>query len=63
MIVYPIDSFQYHLTQFYHDVPNWLLSILYDPILSLCTQLTTFKTKSPNFIIVYPIDSFQDHMA
>ena len=26
------------------------------------TQLTPFKTISPNFIIVYPIDSFQDHM-
>ena len=79
IIVYPIDSFQDHLTQFYHCVPNWLLSRPFDQfyhcvpnwllsrpfdlILSLCTQLTPFKTIWPDFIIVYPIDSFQDHLT
>ena len=29
-IVYSIDSFQDHMIQFYHCVPNWLLSIPYD---------------------------------
>ena len=61
-IVYPIDSFQDHLSQFYHCLPNWL-SRPFDLILSLCTQLTPFKTIWPNFIIVYPIDSFQDHLT
>ena len=34
-IVYSIDSFQDHLIQFYHDVPNWLFSISYDKIFVL----------------------------
>ena len=63
IIVYPIDSFQDHLTWFYHCVPNWLLSRPFDLILSLCTQLTPFKTIWPDFCIVYPIDSFQDHLT
>ena len=61
-IVYPIDSFQHHLTKFYHCVPYWLLSRPFDQILSLCTELNPFKTIWPNFIIVYPIDSFEDHI-
>ena len=52
-IVYSVDSFQYHMTQFYHCVPNWLLSIPYDKIFVLCTQLTPFKTIWPNFCIMY----------
>ena len=48
-IVYPTDSFQDHLAQFYHCVPSWLLSRPFDPILSLCTQLTPFKTIWPKF--------------
>ena len=31
--------------------------------ISLCTQLTPFKTIWPNFTIVYTIDCFQDHMT
>ena len=61
-IVYPIDSFQDHLTQFYHCVPNWLLSRPFDLIMFVY-PMTPFKTTSPNFIIVYPIDSFQDHLT
>ena len=75
--VYPIDSFQDHMTWFLHGVPifthmdsfqdqcvpNWLLSRPYDLIFALCTQLTPFKTIWPNFINVYPIYSFQDHMT
>ena len=49
VIVYPIDSFQDHLTYFYivctiesfQDHMTWFLS--------LCTQLTPFKTIWPNF--------------
>ena len=63
IIVYPIDSFEHHVTCFLYCVPNWLLSRPFDPIVSLCTQLTPFKTIWPNFIIVYPIDSFQDHLT
>ena len=79
IIVYPIDSFQDHMTWFlycvpklllsrpfdlnYHWVPNELLSRPFHLIISLCTQLTTFNTIWPIFIIVYPIDSFQHHMA
>ena len=44
--VYPVDSYQDHLTQFYYCVPYWLLSRPFDLI--LC--------------IVDPIDSFQDHL-
>ena len=78
-IVYPVDSFQEHFTQFHHCipywlfqdqmtwflhcVPNWLLSRPFDPILSLCTLLTPFKTIWTNFIIVDQIDSFQDHLT
>ena len=61
-IVYPIDSFQDHMTWFLNCVPNWLLSRPFDIILSLCTQKTHFKTIWPDFCIVYPIDSFQDHL-
>ena len=46
-IVYPIHSFQDHMTWF----------------LSLCTQLTPFKTIWPDFCIVYLIDSFHDHLT
>ena len=60
--VYPIDSFQDHLTLFYHSVPNWL-SRPFDLILSLCPILTPFKTIWPNFIIVYPIESFQNYFT
>ena len=61
-IVYPIDSFQDHLPEFYHCVHYWLLSRPYDLIFALCTQMTSFKTIWPDFIIVYPIDSLQDHL-
>ena len=50
--LYPIDSFQDHLTRFLHCIPNWLLSRPYDLIFVLCTQLTPFKTIWPNFINV-----------
>ena len=60
--VYPIDSFQDHMTWFLHCVPNWLLSWPFDPILSLSTHLTPFKTIWPIFCVVYPVDSFQDHL-
>ena len=63
IIVYPIDSFQDHLTWFLYCLCNWFLSTPFDPILSLCTQMTPFMTIWPNFIIVYPIDSFQDHLT
>ena len=63
IIVYRIDSFQDHLTQFYHCVPYWLLSRPFNLIFALCTQLTDFKNIWPNFIIVYPIDFFQDHLT
>ena len=43
IIMYPNDSFQDHMTCFLHCVPKLLLSRLFDLILSLCTQLTTFK--------------------
>ena len=59
IFVYPIDSFQDHLTQFYHYIPNWLLSRPFDLIYVLSTQLIPFKTIWLNFIIVYPIDSFK----
>ena len=51
------------MTQFYHCLTYWLLSRPFDLILSLCTQMTPFKTFWSNFIIVYPIDSFQDHLT
>ena len=57
--IYPIDSFQHHLTWFLHSVPNWLLSRPYDLIFTLCTQftqLTPFKTILPDFCILYLID-------
>ena len=63
IIVYPIDSFQDHLTKFCHYVHNWFLSRPFDLILSMCTQLTPFKTIWTDFYTVYPIcsiDSFQD---
>ena len=50
--LYPVDSFQDHLTRFLHSIPNWLLSRQYDLIFVLCTQLTPFKTIWPNFINV-----------
>ena len=59
----PIDSFQDHLTSFYHSVPKWLLSRPFDIILSLCTQSSPFKTIWPDFCIVYPTDSFHDHLT
>ena len=62
-ILYPIDPFQDHMTWILYYLPNWLISRPLDLILSMCTQLTSFKTIWPNFIIVYPIDSFQDHMT
>ena len=61
--MYPTDSFQDHLTWFLYCLPNWLLSTPFNPILSLCTLLTPFKTIWPSFIIVYPIDSFQDDLT
>ena len=51
--VYPINSFQDHMTWFLHCVPKWLLSRPFDLILSMCTQLTPFKTIWPDFYIVY----------
>ena len=51
------------MTSLYHSVPYWLLSRPFYLILSLCTQLTPFKTIWPDFCIVYPIDSFQDHLT
>ena len=51
--VYPIDSFQHHMTWFLHCLHNWLLSRPFDLILSMCTQLTPFKTIWPEFYIVY----------
>ena len=62
-IVYSVDSFQDHLTQFYHCVPNWLLWRPFDLIFVLWTQLTPFKTIWPDFCIVYPVDSLQDHFT
>ena len=62
-IGYPVDSFQDHLTWFYHCIPYWLLSRPFDLILSLCTQMTPFKTIWSDFYIGYPIDSFQDHLT
>ena len=59
----PIDSFQDHMIWFLYCVPNWLLSKPFDLILSLCTQLTPFKTIWPHFCIVYPSYSFQDHFT
>ena len=50
--LYPIDSFQDHVTRFLHSILNWLLSRQYDLIFVLCTQLTHFKTIWPNFINV-----------
>ena len=44
IIVYTNDSFKNHLTQYYHCVPYWLLSRSFNPVLSLCTLLTPFKT-------------------
>ena len=77
IIVYPIHSFQDHMTWFYHCVPNSLLSRPFALILPLCTQLllsrpydlifplstllTPFKTIWTDFTIVYTIDSFEDH--
>ena len=46
-IVYPTDSFQDHLPQFYHCVLHWLLSRPFDPILSFFNHLTPFKTIWP----------------
>ena len=60
--VYPIDSFQDHMTWLLHCVPNRFLSRPFDLILSLCTLLTPFNTIWPNFISVYPIDSFQEYL-
>ena len=54
IIVYPIDSFQDHMTWFSHCVPSWLLSRPFDPILSLCTQLIPFKIIWPNFYHCVP---------
>ena len=56
--IYPIDSFQDHLTWFLHSVPNRLLSRPHDLISSLCTLIIPFKTIWSNFVIVHPIDSF-----
>ena len=67
--VYPIDSFQHHMTWFLHCLLNWLLSRSFDLILSRCTQLTPFNTIWPDFTLctcfinVCPIDSFQHHMT
>ena len=61
--VYPIDSFQDHMTWFLYCVPNWHLSRPVDLISSLCTWLTPFKTIWPDFCIVYPIDIFQDQLT
>ena len=77
--MYPIDSFQDPMTWFLHWVSNLLLSTPVDLILSLCTQLTPFKTiwlilvlctqmtafKTiwPDFHIVYPIYSFKHHLT
>ena len=63
IIVYPIESFQDHLTWFLYCVPKLVLSRSFDLILSLCTQLTPFKTIWPDFCIVYPFDFFQDHLT
>ena len=54
-----LTPFKDHLTQFYHCVPYWLLSIPFNLILSLSTQMTPFKTIWPDFCIVYTTDSFQ----
>ena len=72
-ILYQIDSFQDHITWFLYCmtwfldcVHNWLISRPFDLILSMCTQLTPFKTIWMEFYIVYPIypnDSFQDHLT
>ena len=64
--VYPIDSFQHYMIWFLDCVHNWLLSRPFDLTLSMCTQLTPFKTIWMEFYIVYPIypiDSFQDHLT
>ena len=49
IIVYPIDSFQDHLTYFCLCT-QWLLSRPFDLILSLCIQFTHFKTIWPHCI-------------
>ena len=41
--VYPIDSFQDHMTWFLHCVPKWLLSRPFDLILSMCTKIDSLS--------------------
>ena len=78
-IVYPNESFQEHLTKFYHCVPNWLLSRPYLPKVTvfarLCGFLSLKKLESCWLVlnslmqnhcfccILYPIASFQDHLT
>ena len=52
------------MTWFLHWVSNLLLSTPVDLILSLCIQLTPFKTIWPDFShCVAQIDCFQDHLT
>ena len=66
--MYPVDSFQDHLTQFYHCVPSWLLSRPYDLNFTekccafhwkpLCFSLKSnknswFKTQISHFDLVF----------
>ena len=51
--VYSIDSFHHHMIWFLHCLHDWLLSRSFDLILSMCNQLTPFKTTWPDFYIVY----------
>ena len=64
-IVYTIDSFQDHLTWFYHCVPTWLLSRPYNLILSIVYPIDSFQDHLTQFFIIVmdPIDSFQDHLT
>ena len=64
MIVYPIDSFQDHMTSFYHCVPNWLLQRAFDLNLPLYAidsfqdHMTWFLHCVPNWLLsrwFYPI--------
>ena len=61
--IYPIHSFQDHLTWFLHSVPNRLLSRPHDLISSLCTLIILFKTIWSNFVIVHLIDCSQYHIV
>ena len=63
IIMYPIDSFQDHITWFLHCVlnsSNWLLlSRPYDLILSLCTHLTALNSILIDFVLCTQLTPFK----